>query len=325
MVHIPKRFPRWCVVLVVIGFALSGPLNADAQRRSKNSRVKSDSATHLRQGDKYFKQRRFTDALVEYTMAHGINPQPTGLFHIARALEALGHTDSAIRMYGYYLKDAKKAMSHMVDAQQRRDRLQRGPVATPTVPPPPVRMPTPPPPVAKPVPPPIVRRPPPPPPPPAPVVVSNQGKLSLVVMPPGATISIDGQSVGKAPLRAPISLLVGKHKVTVSMPGYQTGRKTVRVTRSATTPVTIMLQAATSGSSGDRQQVGTLRVRSIPNGATVLISGRRAPHSNGDLRVRVAPGNHTVEVTHPRYRRFFRRVTVSSGQTVIVKAEGKRR
>ena len=68
MVHIPKRFPRWCVVLVVIGFALSGPLNADAQRRSKNSRVKSDSATHLRQGDKYFKQRRFTSIAAEFPL-----------------------------------------------------------------------------------------------------------------------------------------------------------------------------------------------------------------------------------------------------------------
>ena len=301
---------RWAILLACALF-MGTAFQAEAQRRTNHGKaIKADPIVHIKKANKHFKKRQYTDALVEYSLAHSLNPTPAGLFNIGQTLEAMGHTDAAIRMYQYYLQFVKTAATHQYEAQQRIDRLQRGPVAV-TPPPPSVQPP------ARP------NRAVPTPPPATPKVVSNQGKLALVVMPPGATIRIDGESIGKAPLRSPINLLVGNHTVTVSMPGYTTTRKTVRVTQEAVTPLTVMLSAASGPPA--QQEVGTLQVRSIPAGSTVMISGRKAPYRGDTLRVRVAPGSHTVEVKNARYQRFFRRVGVSPGETVTVQVQASRR
>ena len=301
----------WCFI------GTTPPAQAQSRSTRKGSVLTANPAQHKRQGDKWFKQRRFADALVEYTLAHSVSPAPIRLFDIARTLEALGHTDAAIRLYQFFLAQVD-LRNQSYEAKQRIARLQRGPEIIRNPPPPP-----PPPPVKR-----TIRTPPPPPPPPPPpkpiVPASNQGKLALVIMPPGAAIRIDGQFAGKSPLRAPISLIEGMHRLEVSLAGYNTETRSFRIARSARTPLTIMMRPAAGGNTtGDA--VGTLIIRSVPPGATVFISGRTAPVSKGTVRVRVAPGTHVVEVKHPGYRGFKKRVKVSPGQNVTVRATMTRR
>lgn len=58
---------------------------------------------------------------------------------------------------------------------------------------------------------------------------SRIATVTLAVTPPGASIEIDDESVGSAPLAKPVSLSAGRHKIAVSKAGFVSTTKSIEV------------------------------------------------------------------------------------------------
>jgi TonB family protein len=141
----------------------------------------------------------------------------------------------------------------------------------------------------------------------APAVVTR-GLVHVESIPAGATISVDGNTIGKTPLDVE-DLTLGAHEVKVELDGYapaiesvmltaQTPRTEVRPTLSRTAPAT-----------------GTADVSSTPAGAMVKIDATAVgltPLRGHTLNV----GRHRVEIVAEGYDPYSASVTVKEGQTV---------
>jgi hypothetical protein len=299
---------------IAVGFStLTIDTDALAQRK------KSSSAWHKKRGDGYFAKRRFSDALASYTVAQAISPRPAYAVAMGRALEAMGHTKASLTLYRYVLTviDAPGLLNNL---RSRVLLLEQGPRATAPVPRPQPTV------VTRPVPrPTIVRRPTPPPPPP-PRRTSNLGKLRLMVMPPGASIHIDSQRVGASPISSAISLIEGKHTISVSLAGYIPLSRPVWIRRGKIAALSLTLvPSASKATPPPATSSGTLTIYGVPLGATVYVSGRVAPVKDGRVRIRVYPGNHTVEVRHSSFATYKTRHRITAGQNVTVTVRMQRR
>jgi len=61
-------------------------------------------------------------------------------------------------------------------------------------------------------------------------ILGQVGRVSLRVLPDGATVTIDGSETRRAPILEPMRLAAGRHTVEVVMEGYQPMRREVAVT-----------------------------------------------------------------------------------------------
>ena len=82
---------------------------------------------------------------------------------------------------------------------------------------------------------------------------ATRGSLTVQTRPAGATVSIDGKSLGTTPLRIP-ELTPGSHTVRVSLKGYRTVTTTVVVRAGQRTPVRLSLEIQQVGPAN--QEVG---------------------------------------------------------------------
>ncbi len=71
------------------------------------------------------------------------------------------------------------------------------------------------------------------------------GTLTIKVNRPGATITIDGQPAGIAPISAPIRLPSGKHLVVIEAAGFHKWQRNVNIEKDIDEEVDARLQAAT--------------------------------------------------------------------------------
>jgi hypothetical protein len=70
------------------------------------------------------------------------------------------------------------------------------------------------------------------------------GTLVVTVEPPGAAIAVDGETVGFAPLSAPVEVEVGRHTVAVALEGYEPWLGEAIVSSGEERAVTVTLVAA---------------------------------------------------------------------------------
>lgn len=71
------------------------------------------------------------------------------------------------------------------------------------------------------------------------------GTVSIKVNRPGATITIDGQPAGLAPLAAPVRLPTGKHLVVIEAAGFHKWQRNVNIEKDLEEEIDARLQAAT--------------------------------------------------------------------------------
>ena len=71
---------------------------------------------------------------------------------------------------------------------------------------------------------------------------SMVGEIRVAVGPSGATVALDGQDVGAAPLAKPLLVAPGKHLVAATAAGYATESREVMVTAQSETQVTLSLE-----------------------------------------------------------------------------------
>jgi hypothetical protein len=126
------------------------------------------------------------------------------------------------------------------------------------------------------------------------------GVLRIAVSDPGATVAVDGETIGTSPLSEPIDLELGKHKVSVNKTGFEPYEHTLEIAGGNESSLTVILvvrhelaHLAVTGEVGsfvfvDRKAVGRDAFEGTVNAGAheiqVTAPGKRAYSSVLDLR-----------------------------------------
>jgi hypothetical protein len=143
------------------------------------------------------------------------------------------------------------------------------------------------------------------------------GWISVVSSPANASVTLDGNYVGKTPTDTSLNLdaiTPGQHTIVVSLPGYKSNSTPVNVSPNLISTVNIIL-VPVSGS----QAKGALLITSDPSGATLLIDNQTpgiTPFSTSDITA----GNHEVVLRMDGYQDYSTSFLVSAGATRTVSA-----
>ncbi len=142
--------------------------------------------------------------------------------------------------------------------------------------------------------------------------------VTITVDVAGATVLIDDQEVGTAPIEEPLRVRSGVHMVEARLEGYRSARLEITVA-GGTTPPPVELHME------EIRREGHLRVESRAPGARVFIDGAEqgAVPWDGVLQ----SGEHVLEVRAPRYRTARREISIAVDAertlTVELETEGR--
>jgi serine/threonine-protein kinase len=119
---------------------------------------------------------------------------------------------------------------------------------------------------------------------PAPAIAATQ-PVSIISSPAGATATLDGnpQKACKAPCSLDAQL--GRHTISITMPGYQIEHRDVDVESSPVETLPVIL----------RPLGGTLLLASVPAGATISVNGRPIPQVT-PAQIALSPGTYTIAI-----------------------------
>lgn len=133
-------------------------------------------------------------------------------------------------------------------------------------------------------------------------LVAGQGTVEFSVVPPGATVHIDGNPVGPAPIRVR-DLTPGEHSYKVIADGYEPTEA----------PFSFELGSNVFFDLELLSSAGLFHVGSTPAGATVWLDGDQLGVTPLDISG-VALGEHEVRVALDGYAQVFRPVDTSDGR-----------
>jgi hypothetical protein len=141
---------------------------------------------------------------------------------------------------------------------------------------------------------------------------SETGSLLVTSDPPGAIVTVDGERREQRTNTTFSDLLAGNHVVKIEKEGYRAPpQRTVLVQTNQKTSVHFTLQ----------QGKGTIVVESTPAGAEVLIDGVKHTDLSPCTIPDVPAGERNVSIRIPGYREYVKKVNVSDGETLSLKAE----
>ncbi len=134
-----------------------------------------------------------------------------------------------------------------------------------------------------------------------------KGKILVGYVPASAALSLDGTRVADSSPIDISGIATGKHKLTLSAPGYKSLKRAVTVTKGKVLHLNLTL-----GRVGPA--LGTLDITSTPSGSTVSIDGRsRGTTPLRSLRLTVA-SSHRIQVTHAGYQPWVSRFAPAEGK-----------
>lgn len=128
--------------------------------------------------------------------------------------------------------------------------------------------------------------------------------VTITVSESGATIAVDGETIGQSPLAGPVTLDMGSRKIEVTKPGFRPYSASVDVAAGSKAAVDVKLEL-------DVHQ-GHLVIKA-PAGAAINIDG--AVMGVGSWQGTLATGGHELRVTAPGMRAFHDEVTLLDDQT----------
>jgi TonB family protein len=138
----------------------------------------------------------------------------------------------------------------------------------------------------------------------APIAV--RGSLRVETEPPGAAVTVNGETQGSTPLDL-AEVPLGEYEVKVELKGYEAKTQRLALTEDAPrgeVQVTLVRAAPTAGLAD---------ILSTPVGATVTVDGAKVGLTpvNG---LRLKPGTRQVEIAHEGYEAWVGTLLVQSGQ-----------
>lgn len=136
--------------------------------------------------------------------------------------------------------------------------------------------------------------------------------LTVEAQPAGATVRVDGQVAGTAPLAQPLRLDPGTHVVECTMEGFRAHSESVdlapkenRTLRVSLEPMAGIVALSASGP--------------LAGPVSVLVDGEERYQGGLPIEIRLSPGAHRIEVRHPDRPQPFRQdVAVLDGERVAV-------
>lgn len=139
---------------------------------------------------------------------------------------------------------------------------------------------------------------------------SSSGSIRLVSIPKGASVYIGGEKKGETPLVVS-GLTPGAASVRLEMAGYDSWKKTLQVKKGkVTNSGKIILTPAVV-------HTGSIRVTTVPSGATVTIDGKEVGLSPITVK-ELSVGTHVVNLTLAGYPSWEKKVEVRSGKMVPI-------
>ena len=130
----------------------------------------------------------------------------------------------------------------------------------------------------------------------------------------GASISVNGSLVARAPLSAPIRVAVGEQLVAVSAGGYEPQQRRVTVAGGVTETVRFTLSETGSAR-------GTIRVTSALRDVEIQVDGQVVGRTPLDSSLSVPPGAREVRATRGGYLPFTQVVEVGMGAEAELRVE----
>ena len=128
-----------------------------------------------------------------------------------------------------------------------------------------------------------------------------RGEISIITIPAGMEVLVDGQSQGPSPVRVTVG--AGSHKYTIKRPGAEPFESSFDMKSGN------IITRRVDLSGGAAAPTGTVNLRTIPPGATVYADGApvggQAPTS-----FRLPAGRHTLTISLSGYRPVRREVIV---------------
>lgn len=146
---------------------------------------------------------------------------------------------------------------------------------------------------------------------------SSTGWIYVSSSPGGATVTLDGSSVGQTPVSGSLKLntiAVGDHTVALELAGYQPYSTRTSVSSNTVTEVSAVLIP-----SGTSSVKGAMSVSSNPAGANIFLDNNFigiSPLTAPDI----AAGNHLVTFKMAGYQEYSTTALVSAGTTSSVSA-----
>ena len=138
------------------------------------------------------------------------------------------------------------------------------------------------------------------------------GRVSVVTVPAGARIDVDGVEVARTPLSEPLRVAEGSHVIGAVAEGYAHARKEILVAGNADASVSfeLLLSAA--------KRPANLTIRSRIRDAEVLLDGSVVGKTPLASSLAVPAGPHRIELRRPGYRTGNQAVDVGEGATADV-------
>jgi hypothetical protein len=134
-------------------------------------------------------------------------------------------------------------------------------------------------------------------------------RLTVTTVPEGARVEVDGVQVAKTPLTAPVRIAEGSHIVGAVAEGYAPARREIVVAGNADANVHLELVALQG------KQLANLSVRSLTQGADVLVDGKREGRTPLTTSITLPAGRHVVELKRPGYVGGRREIDLGAGAT----------
>jgi hypothetical protein len=154
----------------------------------------------------------------------------------------------------------------------------------------------------------------------------GQGAISIVSDPAGAAIELSGLAYGATPI-SPRTLAVGPVDITLTKTGYLPKTMTIEILPGVVTDVEVTLEedpnAKGAGGIGEAPPeitTGWIKVETTVPSAIIEIDGKQL-ELDAQGRYLVEQGEHAVEVRAQGHESQSRRVRVTKGQMVTVRAD----
>ncbi|NMC72568.1 MAG: PEGA domain-containing protein [Myxococcales bacterium] len=135
-------------------------------------------------------------------------------------------------------------------------------------------------------------------------IEENVGRVRVDVAVSGASVLVDGQVVGNAPLGAPLDLLRGPHTLRAEAEGYRPAEETVTVEPGQEVAVTLV--------PAPLQTTATVNLSANVSNATATLDGQ--PLGTLPFTGEFEAGVHQLEVTADGYESVRLAITLEAGQ-----------
>ncbi len=134
-----------------------------------------------------------------------------------------------------------------------------------------------------------------------------RGTLQFVTHPAGASVRINGRSVGKTPVRI-VGIPAGAHTITLQARGHQSLTRKVTVRPAGTQTIEERLPPLT----------GTLSIRIKPWGAIYIDGALRKSAPDVRFRTVLPVGPHRLTIEHPDLGTWEKTIQVAAGESASV-------